>query len=75
MSNVIPLGNITKLDQPPDRILEQAVGKLDSVIIMGTKENGEEFFASSIADGGTILWIMERWKKALLEVPEKLQEE
>lgn len=73
--NVIPLGNITRLDLPPDRVLEGAIGKLDSVIIMGYTEDGEEVFASSIADGGTILWIIERYRKALLEVPEKLEEE
>ena len=68
MSNVIRLPCVTSLDLDADVILEGAMGKLKSVVIMGYDENGEEYFASSVADGGTVIWLMERMKKALLEV-------
>ena len=68
MSKVIPFTGITKLDLSPDQVLNSAVGKLEGVVVMGYTEDGEEYFASSYADGGTVLWLAERMKKMLLEV-------
>ncbi len=68
MSKVIPFKGITKLDLDPDTILENNKGKLEGVVIMGWDKNGNEYFASSYADGGTVLWLVERLKKALLEI-------
>ena len=66
-SNVIPLGNVTRLDVPVDRVLDMAKGKCpNGVIIMGYDEDGQEYFASSIADGGTVLWLLERLKQQLI---------
>ena len=68
-SNVIPLGDITSLDIPADMILENAKGNFpDGVMLIGFDEGGELYFASSIADGGTVLWALEKAKQALLEV-------
>ena len=68
MSKVIPFTGITTLDMPPDQILEAAVGKLEGVVIMGfTADGDEEYFASSYADGGTVLWLLERLKKRLID--------
>jgi hypothetical protein len=64
---VIPFTGITRLDLPPDRILQAAVGKLEGVVVMGWDHEGKEYFASSYADGGTVLWLAERMKKMLLE--------
>ena len=64
--NVVDFDGITKLDIPPDRILEGAKGKLQSVAIVGYDEDGEEYFASSQADGGEVLWLLERCKLNLL---------
>lgn len=33
---------------------------------------GEEYFASSIADDGTVLWLLERHKKMLFDAPESM---
>lgn len=68
--NVIPLGNITRLNMPPDRVLEQAMGQFDNegVVIMGWDKDGDLYFASSIADGGSVIWLLEQCKKLLLEV-------
>lgn len=67
MGDVVTFSGITKLDLPPDRILEDAIGKLEGVVILGYTKEGDEFFASSYADGGNVLWLLERLKKQLLE--------
>jgi hypothetical protein len=66
MSNIVYLQCVTSLDLPPDRLLESATGKLKAVVIIGYDEDDNEYFASSIADGGTVIWLMEKMKLALL---------
>lgn len=68
MTKVIPFTGITKLDLPPDRILEAAQGKLEGVIILGFDLEGDEHFASSYADAGTVIYLLERCKAELLKV-------
>ena len=68
MGKVIPLGNVTRLDLPPDRILEGAKGQLEGVVVMGWNKNGNQYFASSYASGAEVLWLIETCKKALMEV-------
>ena len=68
MSNVIPFGGVTKLDIDPELVLSAAAEKLEGVVLLGYDKDGEEYFASSYADGGVVLWLMERLKKRLLEV-------
>jgi hypothetical protein len=68
MAKVVFLNCVSRLDLPADRVLEQAIGNLDKVVLIGYDKEGAEYFASSIADGGTVLWLMEKMKKALLEV-------
>ena len=70
MGDVIPLGNITRLDLPVDRVLEQAKGKLadGAVVVLGWDAEGELFFASNKADGGEVIWLLEMAKKRLLEI-------
>ena len=66
-NNVIPLGNITRLDLPTDRVLDAAKGDCsDGVVIIGFDNQGELYFASSIADGGPVIWLLEQAKFALL---------
>jgi hypothetical protein len=64
MSKIIKFTGITKLDLPVDTVLDAAKETLDGVVIM----DGEEYFASTYADGSTVLWLAERMKKMLLEV-------
>jgi hypothetical protein len=66
--NVIPFGGITRLDIDPDRVLSSAVGKLECVVVVGLGKDGEEYFASSMADGADALWYLERCKKMLLDI-------
>lgn len=66
--NVVTLRTITKLDIPADRVLAEASkAGLTSVMVIGYDADGDEYFASSIADGGTCLWLTERMKKHLIE--------
>ena len=66
MAKVIPFNGITKLDLDPDSILENNKGKFEGFVIIGYGNDGEEMFASTYADGGTVLWLLERCKKRLL---------
>ena len=70
MGKVIPFGGITKLDLDPDMVLENNKGKLEGVVILGYGKDGDEYFASTYADGGEVLWLLERCKKMLLEMPD-----
>lgn len=70
-AEVLIFNGITRLDLPADRIIEGALGKLRDVVIIGYDKDGEEYFASSVADGGTTLWLLERCKKKLLAVPDR----
>ena len=67
-AKVIPLGMVTRLDLPVDQILERAKDQLQSVVIMGWDNEGQEYFASTIADGADVLWLMEKLKLKLLTV-------
>jgi len=70
MDNVIDLGIITKANVPPDYVLKKAVGKLTEVVVIGYDKDGEEFFASSVADGGDVLWLLKRCEIALMRMAE-----
>jgi hypothetical protein len=63
MAKIIPLNNVTRLDLPPERVLA-VVPDLEGVVIMGR----EEYFASSYADGGDVLWLMEQLRLKLMGV-------
>ena len=68
MTDIVYLDVPSTLDIPPERVLEWAKeADLESVVILGYDKDGGEYFISSIADGGSVLWLLERLKKALLE--------
>jgi len=71
MSNVILFNGITKLNLDPDLVLENTKGKLEGVVLLGYDKNGEEYFASTYADGGDVLWLLERMKMHLLNMEEQ----
>ena len=68
MSNVVKFTGETLLDLNPDDILEEAKGKLEKVMIIGYTDDGEEFMASSFADGMTAVWLLERFKHLLISI-------
>ena len=55
-------------DIPVDKVLQTAIGKLNEVVVIGTYKDGREYFASSIADGPNVNWMLDRAKKALIEI-------
>lgn len=69
MGDVTYFNGITRLPVPVGRVLDSAKeAGLKEVIVAGVDEGGNEVFFSSEPDGPSILWILERTKKALLEV-------
>lgn len=68
MSNVKLFPGVTPLDFDADVILNSAVGKLKSVVIIGETEDGDEFFSASVASGPETLWMIERAKHKLMAI-------
>ena len=66
MSNVIELGNITRLDLPADKVLDNLKGELEGIVYVGFDHNGEIYAGSSYADGGTVMWLLEWAKQQLM---------
>lgn len=65
---IVPWGGVTRLDLSPERVLTKAVElDLEGVVIAGWTKDGQEYFATTYADGGDVLWLIEKFKKALLE--------
>jgi hypothetical protein len=73
-AEILEFTGVTSLDLDPDRVIDRAAGKLKSVIIIGYDHDGDEFFASSVADGGEVLWLLERTKLKLLRVADRDQQ-
>lgn len=65
---VIPFGGITRLHLHPDQLLDKAKGMMKHVLLVGENNDGGLYFASSMPDGGDVLWFLEQAKKLLLEV-------
>jgi len=70
MGKVVTFNGVTRHDLPVDRVLTAAQGQLSKVVIIGYDLDGNEYFASSCADGGEVLWLLERLKHALLTIGE-----
>lgn len=69
MGEVVKFNGITRLNTDPNLVLESALSRgLTEVTIIGYDEDGEEFFSSSQADGGDVLWMIKRAKIKLLRV-------
>ena len=66
MGEVVQLPCITRLNLDPDRTLDNLAGKLAGFVLAGYDKEGNEFFSSTYADGGDALWLIERFKTALL---------
>lgn len=66
-AKVIPFGGITKMDLPSERLLQKAIeADLEGVVILGFTKDGDEYMASSYADGATVVWLAERLKHRLI---------
>lgn len=68
-AKVIKLDILTRHDLDATRVLDGALdADLEGVVVMGYDKAGEHYFASSYADGGTILWLIEKLKQQLMEM-------
>lgn len=67
--NVVPFIGVTRLDTPPERVIDGA-GKanLSDVVIVGFTEDGDFYFASNKADAGDVVWLLEQAKFKLLRM-------
>lgn len=75
MGNVVHWPGVTKLDLPVERILDRAAeAKLSGALVVGWTEDGEFYAASSYADGGDLLWLLEMTKRKLFEAADALGE-
>ncbi len=69
--NVVNLPCVTTHNLPPRRVIDAAGNAdLEGVVVLGWGKDGEPYFASSIADGGSILLLWELCKKKLFEMAE-----
>ena len=70
--NLVHFDGITRLDLPPERILQKALeANLTGVVVIGWEEGGDIYHASSLADGGEVLWLLEKTKQDLLNTGEE----
>lgn len=71
VENVTVLQTVTTLDLDAERVLNAAIeAKPKCVIVIGEDAGGGLYFAASVSDGGTVLWWMEKAKRALMEISE-----
>jgi|GEM_PF-4918913 hypothetical protein len=50
-----------------DQVLQAALSRLSTVVIVGYTKEDYEYYASSIDDSAEIVWLLERMKKFLLD--------
>lgn len=69
VAQVLRFNGVTKLDLPAQQVIDGAAERaLKAVVVLGYDADGSEYFASSIADGADVLWLLERLKLKLLGV-------
>lgn len=74
-AEVVNFTGATKLDLDPLRIIEAArEAGLTEVVICGVDANGDEYFASSVADAGAAGWHLDRAKWALMRQVDRMME-
>lgn len=71
LSNVVIAPVVTTLEGRPDDVLKHAIGELESVVVIGYTKGGEEYYASSIADGPNALWLLKRMAHNLLSIVDR----
>lgn len=68
-AQVLRFGGVTKLDLQPELVLQGALDEgLKCAVVLGYAADGCEYFASSMADGADVLWLLERLKLKLLSM-------
>ncbi|AJD83143.1 putative cysteine synthase [Paracoccus phage vB_PmaS-R3] len=74
VANVVSGPFVSRIDTQPDRILQGAIGQLQSVVVIGYDLDGAEYYASSIADGPNALWLIRRTEHKLIGIVDEPEE-
>jgi len=68
-AEILNFTGITKGDIPPQAVLEGAMEMdLNEVVAVGYNSKGEFYFASSVGDIHRVLYLLEKAKKAIMEM-------
>ena len=73
--NVVNFPGVTRLKIDPDKVLNTAVGNLESVVVVGYDKTGMEYFAASDPSGPEVLWLLERAKAGLINIAGAMTED
>jgi hypothetical protein len=57
---VIQFRGVTRLDLDPDQVLEATKGELKNMVIIGWDKNDDFWFSSTMADGGDVMWLINK---------------
>ena len=69
MADIHEFNGVTRLDLPVERVLGMASeANLETCVVIGFNEDGELYFASTTADGGNVIWLLESAKLELLTI-------
>lgn len=68
MGEVVSFRGVTSLDLDPDQVLENNKGEFKHVVILGYDHDDKFIFASSMADGGDVVWMLELAKLKLYKI-------
>lgn len=68
MAEIHILDCVTRLDLPADRVIDAIPKDMDDIVVVGFDADGEFYFASNKANGGDILWLIEKAKKVLMDL-------
>jgi hypothetical protein len=72
-AEIVEFNGITALDINPQMVIHGALDAgLTHVVIIGFDANGDEYFASSMADAGDVNWHLERAKWNLMRKVDEL---
>lgn len=72
-SNVVKFTGLTRLNLDPGSVLDEAASAgLTQVVILGFDADGGEYIASSIADGGDVLWHLARAQHRLMMATDRM---
>lgn len=67
--NVVYFDGVTSRDYDPKDILKAAYDSdLETVIVIGMRKDGSEYFSASVASGPDNLWDIERAKHKLMQM-------
>jgi len=63
---IIYIDNETNLDIDPDRVIKAAIGKLESVAIVGYDKDGKLYMSSSCGDYFEINYLLDKYKQLIM---------